>query len=62
MNLVDAPNRLMGGPARHEVQRLPVTDRRDRKRTSSEERADSCAVVVSKWRDKFATMQMNKVR
>ena len=62
MNLVDAPNRRMGGAARHEVQRLPVTDRRDRKRTSSEERADTCAVVVSKWRDKFVAMQMNEVR
>ena len=62
MKLVDAPNWLMGGAAQREVQRLPVTGRRDRKRTSSEERADSCAVVVSKWRDKFVAMQMNGVR
>jgi hypothetical protein len=62
MNLVDAQNRLMGGAARHEVQRLPVTGRRERKRPSSEERADSCAAAVSKWRDKFVAMQMNEVR
>jgi hypothetical protein len=52
----------IGGAARPEVQRLPVTGRRERKRTSSEERADSCAAAVSKWRDKFVAMQMNEVR
>ena len=62
MNLVEAPNRLVDGAARHDVLRLPVTDRGNRKRNSSEERADSCAVVVSKWRDKFAAMRKNEVR
>ena len=62
MKLVETSNRLVGGAARDDVQCLPVTDRGDRKRNSSEERADSCAVVVSKWRDKFAAMQKNEVR
>jgi len=62
MNSVEAPNRLMDGAAPHDVRGLPVTDRGDRKRNSSEERADSCTVVVSKWRDKFAAMQKNEVR
>jgi hypothetical protein len=60
---------------REELQRMADTDLgrtflrvfstgipREAPPTALEERPDSCAAALSKWRDKFVAMQMNEVR